>query len=216
MLHSSIFLFASSFSLPECDIYMTSYSFFLKESSNNLKDILALLLLSFPRDIDTLECLYSELFTVDPSKSLISLCIKNPKGLLYQHGGEDQDLVNLLIIFLQKTLKLTEKTDRPFILLKLLRLIGSLLFFFPVENKIMDCRILTQKVLEQYKNIKKEGLDIEYIELLALISFGMNAYEDLLADDKDGVIEEDSYFKKLIIQFKEESQVKLNIQRNLI
>lgn len=144
---------------------------------------------------------------MDSSKNIVSLVTKNNKGLTENLKGEDQDLASLLMTFLQKMLKLTEKTDKPFVHLRLLRLTGSLLFFFPVENKLVECQIFIQKVLENYRNIKKEGLDFEYIELLALVSFGMHVFTDLLAEEKEGHMEEESYLTKLIAQFKEESKV---------
>jgi len=132
---------------------------------------------------------------------------KNPKGLTYNFNGEEQDLVSLFLIFLQKTLKLTEK-GKSSDSLKLLRLIGSLLFFFPVESKMSECKVFIQKVLEIYKGLnKKELLNLEYTELLALICFGLHVYTEYLGEDKEGQIEEEeSYLQKLIAQLKEENK----------
>ena len=150
------------------------------------------------------------MFCVDPSKNLISLVAKNRKGLADALKGEDQDLASLLMTFLQKMLKLSEKPDRAFVHLRLFRLIGSLLFFFPIENKVVECQIFVQKVLEHFKNIKKEESSFEYLELLAIISFGMYVYTDILAEEKEGHMnEEESYFTKLVAQFKEQSKVHL-------
>jgi len=165
-----------------------------------------LILISFPREIDSLDCLYNELFCTDTSKNLVSLYLKNTKGLLYLFNNQDQDLVSLLIVFIQKILKLSEKTDKPFIHQRILRITASLLFFFPIENKIPECQILIQKILEQY-NPKKRKLDLQCIELLALLSFGLQVYTDLLAEKAEGQMAEESYVNKIVNQFKEDNKV---------
>ena len=168
-----------------------------------------MILISFPRDLDTLDCLYNELFCADISKNLVTLYSKNNQSLIYYFNDKEQDLIFLLLEFIQKILKLAEKADKALVHLRILRITASLLYFFPVESKIPvpECQIFIRKILEYY-NMKKKMNDLQYIELIALIAFGFHVYDNLLVEKNESQMEEEeSYIGKIIDQLKKDNKV---------